>query len=234
MSNRQDSAYQSVEVVNRCNHYISNMPRGQPLQPDEIQQILNVYKDCRKRGMAITEAYKRVADLTQRDYRHIGQVIRRLEPTTDLSKMYLRAKSYRLVKRLVKKANTTEIIDILSRPDIGVLAPAKSIEQGPTGFFLSVKADTCGAVNVGVMQGTPADRKQLAEKPFDDIIDVGQGENHGENGDAADALAAYREEDRAETPVIGSYETVIEKAKRKLTEARERASHASNQEVGGV
>lgn len=198
------------------------MPRGVPIQPDEIQHMLDLYTDCRKRGMAIMEAYKRVGALLGRDPKVVGVTIARLRPTTDLGKMYLRAKSFRLVKRLVAKASPAEIIDILQRPSIGVLDPVKKIDGGGGGgFFMSVNVESCGAVKVGAMQAQ-APQPQLeahnAEDdganfdPFSEVIDI-EGVVEHENGDAE------CRPDGAETQ--GRSETAIEKVRRQLAERRQ-------------
>lgn len=194
------------------------MPRGIRAQPDEIQHILDLFNDCRKKGRSIMESYRLVGAQVGRDQKVIGTIINRLRPTTDMAKMYLRAKSYRLVKRLVAKAGPSEIIDILQRPSIGVLDPIKKVDSGPGGFFLTVNADSCGAVKVGVM-GAHTAQKQLPEatedevyNPFTDFIDVGQGAAHAENGDAGDGEA-----DATETRA----ESVIQRVKRQLAEQRQ-------------
>lgn len=193
------------------------MPRGIPIQPDEIQHILDLFNDCRKKGRSLMESYKLVGAMVERDHKVIANIIQRLKPTTDLARMYFRAKSYKLAKRLVAKASPSEIIDILQRPSVGVLDPIKKVDMGPGGFFLSVNAESCGSVKVGVMQPQP-EQKQIESgeeeptpfNPFADAIDVGQGENHGTDGDAE-----YRE-----TAQQGSEETVIERVRRQLAQRR--------------
>lgn len=191
------------------------MPRGVPIQPDELQHMLDLFNDLRKRGLSIMECYKRIGLLLERDPKVVGVTINRLRDTTPLAKMYLRSKSYRLVKRLVAKAGPAEIIDILQRPSVGVLDPIKKVEGGGGGFFLTVNADSCGAVKVGVLQPPVQEQKQLESgdepqfDPFADVIDVGQGASDEQNGDAP-----HRE--TAET----STETVIARVKRQLAQRR--------------
>lgn len=194
------------------------MPRGIPIQPDEMQQILDLFNDSRRKGRSLMEAYKIVGAFVERDAKVIAQVIQRLRPTTDLAKMYLRAKGLRMAKRLVAKASPAEIINILERPSIGVLDPVKKIEGGGGGFFLSVNAESCGAVTVGVLGAGTEERKQLPaaeESPFDpfaDVIDINQEVTSGENGDA---------EHGPDEPEQARAETAIERVRRQLAERRQ-------------
>lgn len=97
----------------------------------------------------------------------VWSIIQRFKPTTDLGKMYMKAKAYRMTKRLVKEAKAGELIDILSRPGMGVIEPAVKNEGGAGGFFLSVAADSCGAVKVGVATGSFQPQKAHEMEGFD-------------------------------------------------------------------
>lgn len=166
------------------------MPKGEPIPADELQTIVDTFTDCRKRGMPKMEAYRRVGLLVGRDAKVIGVTIARLNPTTDLAKMYVRAKALKMMKRVVKKGTTAELIDVLGRPSIGVLDSPSKEGAGSTGFFISVDAGTCGAVKVGAIH-TP-DQPALTSGDFDpfkdlaaDIIDIERVETHA-NGDEGD------------------------------------------------
>lgn len=190
------------------------MPKGVPILPDELQHIMDLFTDCRKRGMALMESYQRVGDQVGRDKRTIGIVISRLKPTTRVAQMYARAKAYRLVKRVIRKASVDQAIDLLSRPEMGVFSPNKSQSgEGNTGFFISVNAGDCGAAKADIIDVSPA-RKELAPgdefNPFSELQ-----ESYGENPKRGSNHAVHQEA-----------ETTIARAKRKLREARE--LHARN------
>lgn len=194
------------------------MPRGIKIEADEIQHILDLFNDSRKRGRSLMDSYTLVAQQVGRDAKTIASLIQRLRPTTDLARMYFRAKAFKMAKRIVKKASPSELIDVLQRPSIGVLDPIKKIDTGPGGFFLSVNAESCGSVKVGVAQLPPApDLPQLEEgetpfDPFSEVINVNQSlevqhESHG--------YAEYRETREEQ------HETTIERVRRQLKERRE-------------
>lgn len=190
------------------------MPSGIPLKPYEIQEMLDMFNDCRKKGRGLMESYRIVGAQLDRDPKRVQEVISRLRPTTDVAKMYFRANALQMAMRIKRKANVGELIDVLSRPSIGVLDPIKKVESGPGGFFLTVNAESCGAVKVGVLQPGADEPKQLESgdyDPFSDVIDVGQEAGDGENGDAQSG--PDREEEQ-------HAETVIERVRRQLAQAR--------------
>lgn len=172
-----------------CNDY-SPMPSGQPIPNSDVEHILSLFTDLRKRGMAIMDCYTRIGQLMDRDPKVIGTVVNRFRPTTDTAKMYFRARALKMAQRIVRKGSPSELMDILSRPSIGVLDAAKKADEAGGGnFFISVNADTCGAVKVGVasMKEAPQLESGEAYDPFSETIDVGQENYHVENGNAVDA-----------------------------------------------
>jgi hypothetical protein len=193
--------------------------------------MLDLFNDCRRRGMSIMESYERVGLHVGRSAAVVGITINRLRPTTDMAKMYLRAKSLKLVKRLVKKASPAEIIDVLSRPSIGVLDPAKKEEAGRAGFFLSVSADSCGAVKVGLTNLEPV--KELAEgevfDPFStnarDVIDLERGVSYATRNAESGQIGGGAV---SETPV----QAALRRAREKL--ASRRIGTGGYQEIGSV
>ena len=71
----------------------------------------------------------------------------RFYPTKGLAERYLRANALKMAMRVVQEANVEETIDVLSRPNIGVLAPA--VKPGATqnfGIFTNIQLDSLGAV----------------------------------------------------------------------------------------
>jgi hypothetical protein len=204
-----------------CNGYTKKMPKGTAVPIHIQQEVLLRFDSYRRQELSIMDACGRIsADLMELSppyalpAKSVWAMLNRLRPTTDLAKMYLKAKAMKLVKRVVRKASVAEAIDVLSRPGIDVLAPAaKSVEgSGPTGFFLSVQSDTCGAVKVGGMIG-PAPVKELAGDTFDPF--------HG-------AIGGFDEETVTEsarsTSVVldQSRESVLDRARAKIRQARSR------------
>lgn len=153
------------------------MPKGTKIPIHIQQEVLLRFDDYRRQGQSIMQSCAQISlDLQQADEpyalppKSVWAMLQRLRPTTDIAKMLLKASAVKLVKRVIKKANVAESMDILSRPGIDVLNPVAKGEMGngPTGFFLTVNADTCGAVTVGAAIGqAPAPKQIAADVPFD-------------------------------------------------------------------
>lgn len=126
------------------------MPRGTPIPAYEVQEIMARFNQHRKAGKSIMESCDLIANHLQRDSTTIWAVVRRLRPTNGIAQDYIRANAFTLAHRVIQNASVEQSIDILSRPNIGVLEPIKKGESGGGGFYLSVQSDSCGAVRVGV------------------------------------------------------------------------------------
>lgn len=103
------------------------MPKGTNLPVHIVQEILIRFDRHRRDGMAIMQACTQISldiEEVKMPPHTVWAVLQRLRPTTDLAKMYLKAKAYRLVKRVVNKASPAEALDILSRPGMGVIEAA--------------------------------------------------------------------------------------------------------------
>lgn len=76
-------------------------------------------------------------------------------PTQSLAKYYLKSNALRLARRIVAEANVEEAVDILSRPNIGVLEPAvkAGASTGPTAVLTSINPHHLGGVQVAVVMG---------------------------------------------------------------------------------
>lgn len=123
--------------------------------PDHTRQlILERFDHYRRQGLPLMQAYTAVGAEVGRDARVVGAFVNRMRPTVGAARMYLRSKALKLAKRLVAKANTPEILDILSRPSMGVIDPAVKSGGEGMGFQLLVSADSCGAVKVGLQAGS--------------------------------------------------------------------------------
>lgn len=150
---------------------------AQGVKTDHIQQeeVLGLWKQHRSRladGMKRGEIYQEIALRTRLHIATVADIIRRNTPTVNLAQSYLKAKAMRLAYRIVKKATVAEAMDVLSRPNIGVLAPAKQATGGNGGFFLSVQAESLGGVKVGmaVLDSPPQNLRGGI-----DAIDAGSG-----------------------------------------------------------
>lgn len=126
------------------------MPQGQPIPAYEVQEILARFRQHKAMGKGTMEACELIGKTHGRAHTTIWAVIKRLTPTTGLAADYIKAQAYRLAHKIVKEGSVEQAIDVLSRPNIGVLEPIKKGEIGGGGFYLSVQSDSCGAVKVGV------------------------------------------------------------------------------------
>lgn len=116
---------------------------------DELSEIVSLHKRyTQAENRPVKESLDLIAERMGRSPEVIKQVIRRFRPAVDGAEAYLKAQSLRLAMRVVRKANVDQSIDVLSRSNIGVLAP--KTEGGSTGggFFLSVQAEHLGAVGI--------------------------------------------------------------------------------------
>lgn len=126
-------------------------PINSRLKIHQHGEIVRLYNDLRtKRHYNHKDALAEIAPLYNRTTSGIHYIIQRYQPTTDLATRYLQSQALKLAMRVVRKANVTEAIDVLSRKSMGVIAPKTEEGAGNRGFFLSVEADSCGAVKVGV------------------------------------------------------------------------------------
>lgn len=142
--------------------------------------MMALYKDYRSKGVGKTESYKKVGEILGRNYQTIAAAVLRLSPSTGVAQDYLKSRALKMARRVVKEAKANELIDVLSRPNMGVLAP-KQDAGGQTGFFLSVSVDTCGAVKVGAGSSGGWQPKQLEAAP--EVIDVEPIERFEETAD---------------------------------------------------
>jgi hypothetical protein len=207
----------------------------------------------RQRPKSMMECYEDIGQEMDLKPDSVAHIIRRLQPTTDIGKMYLKAQALKMAHRIVRRGSVAEVIDVLSRPGIDVLQPSKRVEgNGGGGFFLSVTADSCGAVKVGVATGVGSPALPPAEdfNPF--APQLGEGEENGQNeGNAAadervvNGRTQGAEARRARTWHDKNASTltspVLERARERLRLAREEAAEhqrrdgdAEHQGDGGI
>lgn len=198
------------------------MPKGEPIPHHILQEILERFDAYRKQGLGLMEAYEKVGNDVGRSQRVIGVIINRMRPTVGAARLYLRSKALRMARRVVSKGTTAELINILERPSIGVLEPLKKAEAGGGGFFLSVSADSCGAVKVGIAAGQAA----LPPAPVEtfDPYQLQPGDQH-EN------------EEKPVQRFVGrsiATQTAIENARIRLENARQRRGREEDGRVQGA
>lgn len=136
-------------------------PGTKRIPAHELAEIVSEYVGWTKAGKSNGEAYLLIAATHERPSDSIRSVIQRLRPTIDPAKVYLKAQALRLAIRVVRNANVQESMEILANPEIGVLQPKTEGPTGQGGFFLSVTAESCGAVKIGLAQVPQANEKRI-------------------------------------------------------------------------
>lgn len=186
----------------------------------EIDVMLSTYK--RQAGsVPRMQIYQELADLFEGKYHvnSIASVIARYQPTTELAQVILKKGAMRLAARIVRRANVTEAIDVLSRPNIGVLDPIKK-QEGGGGFIMSITAESCGTVKVGVAIAGPPEAPTMAQ--------IGGNVSH--EGSDSGVMVTTREVIDGETVQEpqhprpnGIFAKALERSKARLDEAQRRA-----------
>lgn len=139
------------------------------LRPEEIGTIIGRFRQLVKAGTLVVDAYNIIGTELNLKPSTVQNVIRRLKSSQRIATEYLQANALRLAMRVARKANVDQSIDILSRPNIGVLEPIKRNENSGGGFFLAVSADSCGAVKV--VAGQSPEEAPLSLPAGPDILD---------------------------------------------------------------
>lgn len=138
------------------------------IHPADMEEMLARYKQLKQSGLGIMEACEVVGQEWGRHVQTVYDLMRRLSSTTGVAEHYLKAQAMRLAVRVVRDASAQEAIDLLSRKNMGVIAPKQEAGAGNTGFFLSVQADSCGAVKIGVSNQAP-EPEPPALPPYIDV-----------------------------------------------------------------
>lgn len=132
-----------------------------------IAAIIDEYEAAKKiPGTSEWAAYQAAARAVGVSTAEVKQHVVALRSTVRLAKMRLLAKSSAMVDKIIDKAPTGELIDILSRPNVGVLEPAQKGAQGAGGFILSVAMDSCGAVRATAAMLPDTQPPQLEETVY--------------------------------------------------------------------
>lgn len=156
---------------------VSTRPhRPRKFKTSEISDIISAFKRLTTvQNVPIGEACAQIAGDYGRTKDVIYALVRRFVPSVDAADAFLKANALRLAMRVVRKADVDQAIDVLSRSNIGVLAPKQEAGGNAGGFFLSVTAETCGAVSmkVGMVQQPP---ERYADLPHP--MDIGEDRVH--------------------------------------------------------
>lgn len=177
--------------------------------------IYDRFKVLVKGGMPLMKAYEQLGEEFGKPPSTIRLLMQRFRPRTDLARAFLKASALRMAKKIVTHGDPGHMIDVLSRSNIGVLAPKTEGGQGGGGFFLSVQAESCGAVKVGVMQAQPLPQLESSDNPFEE-------QTHGPNP-AESAVSVTKQVN----PYFGRKSAeAIDNARRRLEEARQRRDRA--------
>lgn len=132
-------------------HYSMGMPVK--LRPHVLTELMARFKRLRREGWGILEACADVGEKMGIPSDTVYRAQMRLAPSTDLAADIIKANAAKLAYRAVRKANVDQSIEMLSRTNIGVLAPAKEGGAGGNQFIIGVSVSALGAVQVGVKTG---------------------------------------------------------------------------------
>lgn len=141
---------------------------SRPMDFEEKEMVLRMYSDER---LTIAEIARR----TGRKHGTISKFLHSMSPTAYLAQSFLKANAMTLAKRVVEKADVNQAIDILSRPNIGVLKPMQKGADAPQ-IHISVNTDSIGAVVMPTNMGLPPAPLPVAESS---IKLVGNGASDG-------------------------------------------------------
>jgi hypothetical protein len=126
----------------------SRKPREE-IDDEEALDILSLFKKSAAKGYAPAQIYRYIGRCQGRHPKTIENFLRRHRSTVELAQIKLKASASKIVQKVIEKAPTHELIDLLSRPNIGVLEPMKKQDITNNGFIINVQADSLGAVKVG-------------------------------------------------------------------------------------
>lgn len=202
------------------------MAKGVRIPWAELDVMLSTYK--RQVGSRPRmEIYQELYELFEGKYHvnSIASAIARYQPTTELATVILKKGAMRLASRVVRRANVTEAIDVLSRPNIGVLDPIKKTEGGG-GFIISVTAESCGTVKVGAAFNPLTDHPQLGPTQAQinakqDVIITSHRVEEVEDG-VSEGKSAVSYVDGAVSGNQGLFAKALERSRARLEAAKRR------------
>lgn len=110
---------------------------GKRIDDIEKDAILTMFED----GASLNDVKKQFG----RDIATLSRLRAKYHPQTRMARRTLMAGSVKLAERVLKHANVEEAIEVLSRPNIGVLEPIRKNEEGPQ-VLISVSPGSLGGV----------------------------------------------------------------------------------------
>lgn len=140
---------------------MATIPQGVPIRRTKLGQTSYDYRDDEETEhivnmLASGKSTLEAAAASGWSFEQVRTIRAQYFPTTGLAQHYLRANALTLAKRIVLEANVEEAVDILSRPNLGVLRPhEKPGAVAPTQVLTSVRPEHLGGVQVAVMVGHP-------------------------------------------------------------------------------
>lgn len=130
---------------------------GNTLPAEELAELWGYYRYYRSQNKSINESCALTGLKLGKSPSAIYAHTKKLRNTTALAGDILKSGAADLARRIIEKANVEQAIEVLTRSNIGVLAPKSAGEGGGGGgIFINVQAENLGAVKVGVLQGQPA------------------------------------------------------------------------------
>jgi len=184
-----------------------------------------------------------IAAKSGRSLNAISRLIRQFSPSSILAERFLRANALALAERIVAKADVPQAIEVLSRPNIGVLASSRA--SGGVSVMMSISNDSLGGVVVhSSKEASNAARTRSSlphEGPYSasipreqggrseeyeewqPVIQQGQEAGEEDSGSASDQLPAVRPAGRRrphERAAAGQDSPVVKRKKKSKAKAK--------------
>lgn len=116
------------------------------MDDEERGQILDRYDSLRRSGQEKGEAIKAICFDTGRDKVTIYRLIAAFADSSGLATRYVKSQAMTMIKKIVEKGDVDQLIDVVSRPNIGVLQPIIKGNNAPQ-ILVSVTRDSLGGVS---------------------------------------------------------------------------------------
>lgn len=145
-----------------------------------------------------------VASKSGRSVAAISRLRAKYTPTTDLAARFIKASALSMVQRVVEKGTTDQFIDVLTRPNVGVLEPVAKGGGGDFGgVHISVSAGSVGAIVTATKEignGQTGSQGQHALLPAGGSVGPGE-DSWATEGDAGGVAQVGPEYDAERTVV---------------------------------
>ena len=93
-----------------------------------------------------------IGDIIERSVEAVRSCLNRYSDTTAIAEATFKRDAVVMAERVIKRGSTEELIDVMSRPNIGVLAPAVKPGTQPGGFSIQVSV---GVASLGATKAEP-------------------------------------------------------------------------------